>query len=70
MKDAFFQHGGVLLHSPGEGHVIVLGPPSQRVQQQDRPAVAPLDQTPVGVLHQESVTVVDWVAELESKYSI
>lgn len=40
------------------------------MKQQDGPAVAPLDQTPVGVLHQESVTVVDRVAELESKYGI
>lgn len=60
----------MLLHSPGQRHIIVLGPTSQWVEQQNRPAVASLDETLVGVLHQKSMAVVDWVAQLEGKYSI
>lgn len=60
----------MLLHSPRQRHVIVLGPTSQWVEQQDWAAVASLDETLVGVLHQESMAVVDWVAELEGEHSV
>lgn len=70
IQDTLLQHSGVLLHSPGQRHIVVLGPTSQRVEQQNRPAVTSLDETLVGVLHQKSVAVVDWVAELEGEYSI
>lgn len=70
IQDALLQHSGVLLHSPGQRHIIVLGPTTQWVKEQNRPAVASLEETLVGVLHQESMAVVDWVAELEGEYSI
>lgn len=60
----------MLLHSPRQRHIIILSPPSEWVEQEHRPAVASLNQTLVGVLHKKSVAVVDWVAELEGKYSI
>lgn len=70
VEDALLQHGGVLLHPPVQRHVVILGPAAQRVEQQDWAAVAALDQTLVGVLHQESVTIVDWVPELERKHCV
>lgn len=70
IQDARLQHSGVLLHPPVQRHVVVLGPASQRVEEQDRPAVAALEETLVGVLHQKSVAVVDRVAELEGKDGI
>lgn len=60
----------MLLHSPRQRHVIVLGPTSQWVEQEHGPTVATLDETLVGVLHQKSVTVVDWVSKLKGKYGI
>lgn len=70
IQDALLQHSSVLLHSPRQWHIIVLSPTSQWVEQQHRPTVATLDETFVGVLHQKSVTVVDWVAELKGKNGI
>lgn len=70
IQDALLQHSGMLLHSPGQWHIVVLGPTSQWVEQQNGPAVASLDETLVGILHQKSVAIVDWVAELEGEYSI
>lgn len=70
IQDALLQNCSVLLHSPRQRHIIVLGPTSQRVEQQDRPTVASFDETLVGVLHQECMAVMDRVAELEGKYGI
>ena len=67
VQHALVQHGGVLLHAPLQRHVVVLGPAPQWVQQEDRLAVAPLHQPPVGVLHQEGVAVVDGVPQLEGE---
>lgn len=67
IQHAFVHHCSVLLHPPRQRHVVVLGPAAQRVQQQDGPAVAALDQTLLSVLHQKGVAVVDWVTELEGK---
>lgn len=70
VEDALLQHGRVLFHPPVQRHVVILGPAAQRVEQQDGPAVAALNQAFVGVLHQESVTVVHRVSELERKHGI
>lgn len=60
----------MLLHAPRQRHVIVFGPAPQWVEQQHGPAVATLDETLVGVLHQEGMAVVDGVTQLEGKYGI
>ena len=57
----------MLLHPPVQRDVVVLGPAAQRVQQQDGPTVATLQEALVGVLHQEGVAVVDRVTQLEGE---
>lgn len=52
----------MLFHPPVERYVIVLGPAPERVQQEDRVLVAPLQEPAPGVLHQQSVAVVDRIA--------
>lgn len=70
IQDTFLQHGSVLLHPPGQRHIVILGPSSQWVEQQHGSSVASLDEALVGVLHQKSMAVVDWVAELKCKHGV
>lgn len=60
----------MLLHPPVQGHVVILGPAAERVQEEDGVLVASLQQAALGVLHQQGVTVVDGVAQLECKHGI
>lgn len=60
----------MLLHPPPQRHVIIFGPAAEGVQEEDWVLVASLQQAALGVLHQQGVTVVDRVTQLECKYSI
>lgn len=60
----------MLLHPPVQGHVVILGPAAEWVQEEDGVLVASLQQAALGVLHQQGVTVVDGVAQLECKHGI
>lgn len=70
IQHALLQNGGVLLHPPRQRHVVVFGPASQRVEQQDGPAVAALHQPLLGVLHEQGVAVMDRVPELEGEHRV
>lgn len=60
----------MLLHPPVQRHVIIFGPAAQWVQQEYWILVASLQETALGVLHQQGVTIVDGVTQLECKYRI
>ena len=66
-QHALLQHGSMLLHPPVQRDVVVLGPAAQRMEQENGPTVATLQQPLVGVLHQEGVAVVDRVTQLEGE---
>lgn len=70
VQNALLEDSGVLLHPPFQRHVIIFGPASQRVQQEYRVLVASLEQTALSVLHQEGVSIVDRVTQLECEYGI
>lgn len=55
----------MLLHSGVQGHIIVLDPASQGMQEENRVLVAKLQQLLSSVLEQNNVTVVQWVPQLE-----
>lgn len=70
VKDLLLKDGVVLLHSPLEWDIIGLGPATEGVEEKDWLLVTTLLQLLGGVGHEESVTIVDWVSELEDKDGI
>ena len=60
----------MLLHSPLEWDVIGLGPATEGVEEEDWLLVTALLQLLGGVSHEQSVTIVNWVSELEDKDGI
>jgi hypothetical protein len=60
----------MLFHPPFQRYVIVLGPAPKRVEQEDWVLVTPLQEPAAGVLHQEGMTIVDRIAQLECKHGI
>jgi len=67
VKDLLLEDGIVLLHSPLEWDIIGLGPATERMEEKDWLLVTALLQLLSGVSHEQSVTIVDWVSELEDK---
>jgi len=70
VKDLLLEDGVVLLHSPLEWDIIGLGPATEGVEEKDWLLVTTLLQLLGGIGHEESVTIVDWVSELEDKDGI
>ena len=60
----------MLLHSPLEWDVIGLSPATEGVEEEDWLLVTALLQLLGGVSHEQSVTIVNWVSELEDKDGI
>ena len=60
----------MLLHSPFEWDIIGLGPASERMEEKDWLLVTSLLQFLSSIGHEESVTIVDWVSELEDENGI
>ena len=55
----------MLFHSGIEGNIIVLGPSSERVEQEDWVLVAELQELFPSVFQEKDVTIVKWVSDLE-----
>jgi len=70
VEDLLLEDGIVLLHSPLEWDVIGLGPATEGVEEKDWLLVTALLQLLGGVSHEQSVTIVNWVSELEDKDGI
>jgi hypothetical protein len=60
----------VLSHSGIKRCIIILGPSSKRVEQENGVLVASSQQLFSGVVEEENVSVVEWVSDLESVDSI
>lgn len=56
----------MLFHPNIQRHIVILGPPTQRMQQQNWSFVSSGQQFLPGVTHQHRVSVVDRVAELKN----
>ncbi len=55
----------MLVDAYWEWDIVILGPATERVEQEDWILPSILDQAAVGILHQQGVAVMDWVAKLE-----
>jgi hypothetical protein len=56
----------VLVHTGVEGHIVVLAPATEGVEEEDGVLVSLLDELLTGVLEEENVTVVEGIADLET----
>ena len=56
----------VLLHTGVEWHIVILAPATKWVKQKDWVLVSGLHELLTGVLKQENVTIMEWVADLEA----
>ena len=70
VKDLLLKDSVVLLHSPLEWDIIGLGPATEGMEEKDWLLVTTLLQLFGCVGHEQSVTIVDGVSELEDKDSI
>ena len=65
VKSAIAEESGVLSHTVGEGHIVILAPATERVEEQDWVPVALCDELFTGVLKQEHMTIMERVSDLE-----
>ena len=55
----------MLGHTVSKRDVIILAPATERVEKEDRIAVALSDELLTSVLEEEDVSIVEWVSDLE-----
>ena len=55
----------MLLHAVSERNIVILAPATERMEEEDWVSVALSDELLTGVLEEECVTIVEWVADLE-----
>ena len=65
VEGAIAEESGVLSHTICEGHVVILAPATERVEEQDWVPVALCNELFTGVLEQEHVTIMERVSDLE-----
>ena len=64
-EGSIVEEGLMLLHSGVKRSIILLGPSTEWVQQEDWVLVTELQELFSGVLEEENVTVVEWISDLE-----
>lgn len=70
VQHALLNHRFVLFDAHGQGHVVVLGPAAERMQQEHGVLKSASQQLLPGGLHQQCMSVVNRVAQLEGEHRV
>jgi len=65
-EGTIINEGLMLLHAGIEGNIVILAPTTKRVKEKDWVLVASLHELFTGVLEEETVAIMEWVADLEA----
>merc|ERR1711892_603939 len=67
IQEPFLQDCSVLRHPRFQRNVVILGPASQRMEKEHRLLIASVHKLPLAVVHEQSMTIMDRIPQLECK---